>query len=102
MNRGVPPPDSTPDHARLEVWLWRARFAKTRALAARLVSAGHVRVNGARAQAPAKAVRPGDVLTIALPRDVRLVRILALGERRGPAREAQALFEPVRAEGAGD
>ncbi len=77
---------------RLDKWLWQARFFKTRSLAAKQVSSGHVRVNGTRAGKPAHGVAPGDVLTFAQARDIRVVEIVALGERRGPAPEAQALY----------
>ena len=80
---------------RLDKWLWHARVVKTRSLAARLVEGGHVRVNGVRAEAASKPVRPGDVLTIALERTVRVMKVIALGERRGPASEAQALYEDL-------
>jgi ribosome-associated heat shock protein Hsp15 len=77
---------------RLDKWLWQARFFKTRSLAAKEVSAGHVRVNGTRVGKPARTVSPGDVLTFVQAREIRVVRIEALGERRGPAPEAQALY----------
>ncbi|MFD3189460.1 RNA-binding S4 domain-containing protein [Sedimentitalea sp. HM32M-2] len=80
---------------RLDKWLWQARFFKTRSLAARQVSGGHVRVNGARVTKPACAVGAGDVLTFAQARQVRVVRIAALGVRRGPASEAQTLYEDL-------
>lgn len=80
---------------RLDKWLWQARFFKTRTLAARQVSGGHVRVNGTRAGKPAQTVVPGDVLTFVQGRQVRVVRIAALGTRRGPAPEAQALYEDL-------
>lgn len=80
---------------RLDKWLWFARFARTRTAAARLVAEGRVRVNGARAAAPAKAVRPGDVLTIAAPHRTAVIRILSAGERRGPASEAAGLYETL-------
>ncbi|WP_413991756.1 RNA-binding S4 domain-containing protein [Labrys okinawensis] len=86
------------DRLRIDKWLWHARVVKTRSLAARLVADGHVRVNGARAEAPAKAVKAGDVLTIALERTVRVYRVKALGERRGPATEAQTLYEDLSPE----
>jgi len=88
------------DRQRLDKWLWFARMARTRTAAAQLVSDGHVRVNGQRVTQAAKAVRPGDVLTIALPRDVRLLRILAAGERRGPYEEARLLYEDMPTEAA--
>ncbi|MFT7595708.1 MAG: ribosome-associated heat shock protein Hsp15 [Paracoccaceae bacterium] len=77
---------------RLDKWLFQARFFKTRSLAAKQVSGGHVRVNDNRAGKPAHGVAPGDVLTFAQGRQVRVVRIEALAERRGPAPEAQALY----------
>ena len=77
---------------RLDKWLVHARFCKTRSLAAAQVNAGHVRLNGARVQKPAQTVAPGDVLTLTQPRLVRVVRIEALGARRGPADEARTLY----------
>ena len=82
---------------RLDKWLWFARMARTRTAAAQLVADGHVRINGQRATQAAKAVRPGDVLTVALQRDVKLLRILAPGERRGPYEEARLLYEDMTA-----
>ncbi len=80
---------------RLDKWLWFARVVKTRALAAKLVSAGHVRLNGVRAAGPDKPVRPGDVLTIALERQVKILRVVAPGERRGPYEEARRLYDDL-------
>jgi|TARA_R100000789_G_scaffold48539_2_gene49052 ribosome-associated heat shock protein Hsp15 len=80
---------------RLDKWLWHARFFKTRTLSAKEISAGHVRVNGARVTKPAQAVGPGDVLTFAQATRVWVVRIAALGTRRGPAPEAQALYDDL-------
>ncbi|GAA6201662.1 RNA-binding S4 domain-containing protein [Aquicoccus sp. SU-CL01552] len=77
---------------RLDKWLVHARFCKTRSVAAALVGAGHVRVNGDRAQKPAQTVAPGDILTLAQPRVVRVLRVEALGLRRGPASEARTLY----------
>ena len=85
------------ERQRLDKWLWFARVVKTRALAAKLVTAGHVRLNGARAAGPDKPVRPGDVLTIALERQVRVLRVVAPGERRGPYQEARLLYEDLTA-----
>lgn len=78
---------------RLDKWLWFARFFKTRSLAARQVSEGGVRVNGQRVSKPSASIRPGDVLTFAQGRAIRVVEVRAAGERRGPAPEAQALYE---------
>ena len=83
------------DRQRLDKWLWFARFAKTRTLAAKLVGEGRVRVNGTRAEAPAKLVGAGDVLTIAAPHLTAVVRVVSPGERRGPAPEARLLYEDI-------
>ena len=77
---------------RLDKWLWAARFFKTRSLAAEAISAGHVSVNGERAKA-AKALKPGDAIEIRKPPFVHSIIVKGLSERRGPAAEAQALYE---------
>jgi len=77
---------------RLDKWLWFARFFKTRSLAASRVAAGDVRVNGERVTKRATTIQPGDVLTFAQGRVVRVIEVLAIGVRRGPAPEAQALY----------
>ncbi len=86
----------TDDACRIDVWLWRARFFKTRSLAAHIVEDGGVRLSrgGARApiDKPSRAVRPGDVLTFAQGPRWLAVRVEALGARRGPAPEARALY----------
>ena len=80
---------------RLDKWLWQARFFKTRALAAKLVSEGKVRVNAARVSKPARTVAPGDTLTFPQGRAIRVVRITALPVRRGPAPEARRCYEDL-------
>jgi ribosome-associated heat shock protein Hsp15 len=75
--------------------LWHARFFKTRTLAARIVGDGGVRVNGTRATKPAASVGTGDVLTFAQGRAIRVVRIVDVAVRRGPATEAQALYDDL-------
>jgi ribosome-associated heat shock protein Hsp15 len=87
---------------RLDKWLWFARLVKTRQQAVRLVEDGYVRVDARRADVPAKSVSPGDVLTIALERQVRVLRILAIAERRGPNRDTQLLFEDLTAKDAAE
>ena len=87
----------TDDACRIDVWLWRARFFKTRSLAAHIVEDGGVRLargGGARTpiDKPSRAVRPGDVLTFAQGARWLAVRVEALGARRGPAPEARALY----------
>jgi ribosome-associated heat shock protein Hsp15 len=87
---------ATPDAAiRLDKWLFHARFAKSRTLAAGLITGQGVRVNGLRVAKPAHLVGPGDVLTFALGARVQVVRVLAPGTRRGPAPEAQALYDDL-------
>jgi ribosome-associated heat shock protein Hsp15 len=77
---------------RVDKWLWHARFFKTRTLAAKIVSGGHVRVNSDKISKPAHAIAVGDVLTFAQGNHIRVIQVLALGERRGPAPEAQTLY----------
>ena len=80
---------------RLDKWLWHARFFKTRSLAARAVAEGRVRLNAERVEKPAQSVGPGDALTFPQGNRIRVVRVRALGTRRGPAPEAQALYEDL-------
>ena len=80
---------------RLDKWLWQARFFKSRSLAAGVVTGGKVRVDSQPVSKPARAVGPGDVLTFVQAKETRVVRIVACGERRGPAPEAQALYEDL-------
>ena len=77
---------------RLDKWLWHARFVKIRGLVASLVTGRRVRVNSAKAAKPAHMVGPGDVLTFPQGDNIRVVRVLAIGLRRGPAPEAQMLY----------
>ena len=80
---------------RLDKWLWQARFFKTRALAATLAGRRKIRVNSSVISKPHYRVRPGDVLTFPQGRTVRIVRVVSLGSRRGPASDAQALYEDL-------
>ncbi len=84
---------------RLDKWLWFARVVKSRSLAAKLVESGHVRINSARVESPAKTLKIGDVVTIALERSVRVLKVRQPGTRRGPFTEAQALFEDLSSAG---
>lgn len=85
----------TAETLRLDKWLWYARFCKSRSLAADLCNGGRIRVNGSLVRKAHVALRPGDVLTFTVGGAVRVVRVIALGVRRGPAPEAQALYEDV-------
>lgn len=84
------------DAARIDVWLWRARFFKTRSMAARFVDEGRVRLTRGGVQTrldkPSRALHPGDAVLFALGGRLISVRVEALGERRGPASEARALY----------
>jgi ribosome-associated heat shock protein Hsp15 len=77
---------------RLDKWLWHARVVRTRTSAAAVIASGHVRVNGQRTRTPSRAVRIGDVLTVALDRTVRLMQVAGFAERRGSADVARTLF----------
>jgi ribosome-associated heat shock protein Hsp15 len=83
------------DRQRIDKWLWHARVVRTRSAAAALVAAGHVRLNGQRIDAPSRAVRAGDVVTIALDRAVRVLKVVSFAERRGSADAAGALWEDL-------
>ncbi|WP_210493208.1 RNA-binding S4 domain-containing protein [Microvirga antarctica] len=83
------------DRQRLDKWLWFARFARSRTLAAKLVGSGYVRVNGQRATDPAKGLAVGDVVTLALDRSTLVIRVRDRGTRRGPASEARLLYEDL-------
>ena len=80
---------------RLDKWLWFARCARTRTAAQRLIAGGHVRVNGEKNKSNAALLRPGDVLTLTLPRGLRVLRVTLPGDRRGPAVAAAALYDDL-------
>jgi len=84
--------EPAPPRLRVDKWLWQARFFKSRARAGEVAQSGRLRINGGRCEKPAQPVRPGDVLTFPQARAVRVVRIEALGTRRGPAAEAAGLY----------
>ena len=83
------------ERQRLDKWLWFARVVKTRTQAAKLVDEGAVRVNQVKADTASKQVKPGDVLTIALERGVRILKICAPGASRRPYEEARLLYEDL-------
>jgi len=80
---------------RLDKWLWCARLVKTRSGAARLIEAGKIRVNGARALKASRVVQTGDVITLASLGRLSVVRIMGAVERRGPASLARTLYEDL-------
>lgn len=80
---------------RIDKWLFFARIVKSRTLAAKLASAGRIRVNKVKIDQPSRQIAPGDVLTISLDRRILVVRVLDGGTRRGPAAEARMLYEDL-------
>jgi ribosome-associated heat shock protein Hsp15 len=87
--------EAATDRQRLDKWLWHVRLAPSRTRAAALVREGHVRLNGTRAVDPAKLLRPGDVLTLALANRTMVVRIARLLPRRVGAPDAATAYEDL-------
>jgi ribosome-associated heat shock protein Hsp15 len=87
---------ATVERQRIDRWLWHARLVHTRGAAAALAGRGFVRVNGARIDAPGRMVRIGDVITVALDRGVRVVKVTGFVKRRGPAATAAALYQDLQ------
>jgi ribosome-associated heat shock protein Hsp15 len=84
-----------PGKLRIDRWLWFARFFKTRSIASRLSATRKIRVDGNVISKASQTVAVGNVLTFPQGRIIRTVQILALGDRRGPAAEAQELYEDL-------
>ena len=95
VNNGPPVENGGQTTLRIDKWLWYARFFKSRSGAARLCAGGRVRVNSQLIAKARHSVRVGDVLTFAQARTIRVIEIMELGVRRGPAVEAQALYEDL-------
>lgn len=83
------------DRQRIDKWLWHARVVRTRQAAAELAASGHVRLNGQRIDAASRPVRLGDVVTVALDRSVRVLKVVGFAERRGSAEDAKAICEVI-------
>jgi ribosome-associated heat shock protein Hsp15 len=83
------------DRQRIDKWLWHARVVRTRLAAAGLAGSGHVRLNGARVDAASRPVRPGDVITIALNRSVRVLKVKGFADRRGASDRARSLYDDL-------
>lgn len=92
-------PEQTAEEIRLDVWLWRARFFRTRALATDYVSRKGVRLTRhgqtRKTDKPGARIVPGDVLTFYRAKEIQTVEMLAPGTRRGPAAEAAALYRSI-------
>ncbi len=80
---------------RIDKWLWFARQTKTRSLAQKLVADGGIRLNSEKTTSPSRNVGPGDVLTVKIGEQVRVLKIIDCGSRRGPFSEAQLLYEDL-------
>lgn len=80
---------------RIDKWLWFARFFKTRSLAASVVEAGEVRLNGIAVPKASQTVKAGDELVFPTGKRLRRVTVLAVGQRRGPAPEARTLYQEL-------
>ena len=80
---------------RIDKWLWFARFFKNRTVSSKMVLAGKVRLNGRRISKPSTLLKKGDGLTFSQGDTLRLIKVLELGSRRGPVREAILLYEEV-------
>lgn len=88
--------NDAPDSAiRIDKWLWHARFFKTRTLAQSQVTAGKIRVNSERISKANHSVKPGDVLTFVKADKVLIIEIVQIANRRGPASEAQTLYNDL-------
>lgn len=88
-------PNGTGESLRIDKWLWHARFFKSRSQATAMVAARRLRVNRTPIAKPHYQVRAGDVLTFPQGPYIRVVEVVALGKRRGPASEAQALYNDL-------
>jgi len=89
--KGKPAPDARPV-IRLDKWLWHARFFKTRGLACQVIEKGRLRLNGQKTRKPGHSVAAGDTLSFPMGDQNRLIRVEEIGDRRGPAAEARALY----------
>ena len=83
------------DSLRVDKYLWFARFFKTRSLATKRANGGRIRINGNKIKKSSDTVMIGDILTFAQGNEIRVIRVLNLGTRRGPAQEAQSLYEDI-------
>lgn len=83
------------DRQRIDKWLWHARVVRTRSAASALAASGQVRLNSQRIDAASRTVRAGDVVTIALDRTVRILKVAGFAERRGSADAARVLYDDL-------
>ncbi|MED5227545.1 MAG: RNA-binding S4 domain-containing protein [Pseudomonadota bacterium] len=83
------------NYQRLDKWLWCGRFFKSRSLATKLLGSGKLRLSGKVITKSNQLVRPNDILTFPQGHLIRVIKVLFLAERRGPAKEAELLFEDL-------
>ena len=95
MDIAVPDNEANETGLRIDKWLWFARFFKTRALASKAISNGRFRLDGDVMSKPHRQAKCGQVLTFSQGTRIRVIRIKALGSRRGPATEAALLFDDL-------
>ncbi|MDE1173194.1 MAG: RNA-binding S4 domain-containing protein [Parvibaculaceae bacterium] len=100
VSRPLSGDEQLPPGQRIDQWLWMARFIGSRTQASDFIETGRCRINGTRVTRASRAVRPGDVLTFPQGSHIRVIRILALAARRGPAPEARTLYEDLDQAGA--
>jgi ribosome-associated heat shock protein Hsp15 len=91
----VIPDQEDRDWQRLDTWLWCARFMRARSDCAELVARGSIRINRQATDKAHARLRIGDILTVPVHNSVRVVRVLSLAARRGPAPEARLLYEEI-------
>lgn len=80
---------------RVDKWLWHARFMKSRSKARKFCQISNLRVNGSIVSKAHYLIKPSDVLTFTLQHNIRIIKILDVGVRRGPAPEAKNLYEDM-------
>lgn len=85
----------TGNSLRVDKWLWQARFFKSRTLATKIAASGRLRVNRKIITKPRTNIKPGDILTFPKGSQIRVIEVLMLGVRRGPASEAILLYKDL-------
>jgi ribosome-associated heat shock protein Hsp15 len=95
MTKEGPPTLAGETSQRLDKWLWFARIAKSRTLAATAVTEGKIKVNRVKAEKASQLVKVGDVITSRITRTIKVLKVVAIGTRRGPAPEAQRLYDDL-------
>ena len=86
---------------RIDRFLFFIRLVKSRTTAQSIIEAGHVRIDGKRVEKPSEEVRTGSVVALPLRDQVRILRVLSLPARRGPASEARSHYEELGIDGGG-